>query len=60
MLTLQFPFIHSFKDVVLYDDVCLYGHINWILVQAQQQPSSGLSQDSTLVRGGEARSKPGL
>ena len=40
----QFPFHHSFLDVVPPSDVCLYGHINWPLAQAQQQYSIGLSQ----------------
>ena len=34
---------------------CLYGHINWSLVQVQQQSSMGLFQSFLPVRGGKAR-----
>ena len=34
---------------------CLFGHINWSLVQAQQQSSTGLSQSYPFKRGGKAR-----
>ena len=37
----QFPFLHSLKEVVPPSEACLYGHINWSLVQAH---SVGLSQ----------------
>ena len=39
----QFPFLHSLKDVIPPSEACLYGHINWSLVQAKQQSSIGLS-----------------
>ena len=51
----QFPFLHCLRDVIPPSDACLYGHINWSLVQAQQQSSIGLSQPFTPKRGGKAR-----
>ena len=53
---LQFPFLHTFKDSVTPSEACLYDCINCILAQAQQQPY-GLSQVSTSMRSGKARSK---
>ena len=38
----QFTFFHGLKDIVPPSEVCLYGHINWSLAQAQQQSSIGL------------------
>ena len=40
----QFPFLHSLRDVIPPSEACLYSHINWSLVQVQQQSSMGLSQ----------------
>ena len=37
----QFPF-QSCKDNIPPNEACLYDHINWILAQTQQQPSSSL------------------
>ena len=36
-------------------EACLYGCINWSLVQAQQQSSLGLSQSFPPKRGGKTR-----
>ena len=38
----------------------LYSHINWSLVQAQQQFSLGMPQPSTSMRFGKARPKIGF
>ena len=48
----QFPFLHSLKEVIPPSETCLYGHINWSLVQAH---SVGLSQSFPPKRGGKAR-----
>ena len=48
----QFPFLHSLKEVIPPSEACLYGHINWSLVQAH---SVGLSQSFPPKRGGKAR-----
>ena len=57
---LQFPFLHSLKDVVPPSEACLYGPINWCQAQAQQQSSMGLSQGFPSKRGGTARSWTGF
>ena len=31
---LQFPFLHSCREVIPPSEACLYGHINWSLAQA--------------------------
>ena len=49
---LQFPFLHSLKEVIPASEACLYGCINWSLVQAH---SVGLSQSFPPKRGGKAR-----
>ena len=36
-------------------EACLYCHINWSLMQAQQQSSMGLSQSFPSKRGGKTR-----
>ena len=46
--------------MVLPSEVCLFGHINWFLAQAQQQSSMGLSQSFPSKRGGKARPRPGF
>ena len=46
----QLPFLHNFKDSVPSSEACHYGHINWSLVQAQQQSSLGLPQSAISVR----------
>ena len=51
----QFPFLYSFKEVIPPSEACLYDHINWSLVQAQQHSSMGLSQSFLSKRGGKAR-----
>ena len=48
----QFPFLHSLREVIPPSEACLYGHINWSLVQAH---SVGLSQSFPPKRGGKAR-----
>ena len=48
----QFPFLHSLKEVIPPSEACLYGRINWSLVQAH---SVGLSQSFPPKRGGKAR-----
>ena len=45
-------FLHSLKEVIPPSEACLYGHINWSLVQAH---SVGVSQSFPLKRGGKAR-----
>ena len=54
------PFLHSLGDVIPPTEACLYGHINWFLVQAQQQSSMGLSQSFPSMRGGKARPQTGF
>ena len=51
----QFSFIHSLRDLIPPSEVCLYGHINWSLLQTQQQSSIGLSQSFPSKRGGKTR-----
>ena len=53
----QFPFLQSLKEVIPPSEACLYGHINWSLVQAH---SVGLSQSFPPKRGGEARPQTGF
>ena len=48
----QFPFLHSLEEVIPPSEACLYGHIDWSLVQA---PSVGLSQSFPPKRGSKAR-----
>ena len=38
----------------------LYGHINWCLVQAQEETSMGLSQSFPSKRGGKAKPLTGF
>ena len=38
----------------------MYGHINWSLVQAQQQSSIGMSQSFPPKRGGKTRPQTGF
>ena len=57
---LQFTFPHNFQNTVPPTGDCLYGHINWSFVQAQQQSSLGLFQSPTSVRGGKAKHKASL
>ena len=54
---LQFPFLHNLKEVIPPSEACLYGHINWSLVQAH---SVGLSQSFPPKRGGKARPQTGF
>ena len=56
----QFPFLHSLRDVIPPSGACLYGHINWSLVQAHQQSSMGLSQSFPSKMGGKARPQTGF
>ena len=56
----QLLFLHSLRDVILPSEACLYGHINWSLVQAQQHSSMGLSQPVASKRGDNARPQPGF
>ena len=56
----QFPFLHSLIDVIPPSEACLYGHINWSLVQAQQWSSMGLSHSFPSKRGGNTRPKAGF
>ena len=56
----QFPFLHSLRDVIPPSEACLYGYINWSLVETQQQSSMGLSQSFHSKRGGMARTKTGF
>ena len=58
--TLQVPFLHSLREVIPPNEACLYGHINWSLVQGQQQSSIGLSQSFPSKMGGKARSQTGF
>ena len=60
VLALQFPFLHSVKDVIPPSEACLYGCISWSLAQAQQQSSLGLSQSFPYKRGGKASPWPGF
>ena len=53
----QFPFLHSLKEVIPPSEACLYGHINWALVQTY---SVGLSQSFPPKRGGKARLQNGF
>ena len=53
----QFPFFHSLKEVIPPSEACLYGHINWSLVQAH---SACLSQSFPPKRGGKARPRTGF
>ena len=48
------PFF-SFKSSGPPSEACLYGHINWSLVQAQQQSSLDLFESSISMRGGRTR-----
>ena len=54
---LQFPFLHSLKEVIPPSEACLYGRINWSLAQAH---SVGLSQSFPPKRGGKARPQTGF
>ena len=56
----QFPFLHSLREVIPPIEACLYGHINWSLVKAQQQSFMGLSQSFPFKRGGKARPQTGF
>ena len=56
----QFPYLHSLREVIPPSEACLYGHINWTLVQAQQQSSMSLSQSFPSKRGGKARPQTGF
>ena len=58
--TSYFPFHHGLKDVVPPSEACLYGHIKWSLVQAQQQSLIGLSQSFPPKRGGKTRQWTGF
>ena len=40
-------------------EACLYGHINWSLVQAQRQSSMSLSQSFPSKRDGKTRPQTG-
>ena len=51
----QFPFLYSPWNVIPPSDFCLYGHIKWSLVQAQQQSSMSLSQSLPSKRVVKAR-----
>ena len=53
----QFPFLHGLKDVVPPSEACLYGCINWSLVQTHQQSSIGLSPSFPSEWGGKARTR---
>ena len=48
----EFPFLHDLKEIIPPIEACLYGCINWSLVQAH---SVGLSQAFPPKRGGKAR-----
>ena len=50
-----FPFLHSLGDVIPPSEAYLYGHINWPMVQAQQQSPMGFSQSFPSKRGGKTR-----
>ena len=56
----QFPFLHNSKDLVPPSEACLYGHISWLLAQAHNQSSLGLSQSSSSVKGDRAKPKAGF
>ena len=51
------PFFHSLRDVIPPSEACLYGCINWSLVQAS---SVGLSQSFPPNRDGMARPQTGF
>ena len=53
----QFPFLHSLKEVIPPSEVCLYGHINWSVAQAN---SVGLSRSFLPKRGGKGRPQTGF
>ena len=55
-LVFPLPFLHNIKNYAPPSEACLYGNINWLLAQAHQQSSLGLSQSSTSVK--SARAKP--
>ena len=42
---LQFNFLNTITNIVPPNEACLYCCIYWTLVQAQQQPFSGLLDD---------------
>ena len=46
----QYPFLHNIKDSIPPSEACLYGQINWLLAQADQQSTLGLSKCSALMR----------
>ena len=56
----KFPFLHSLREVIPPSEACLYCHINWSLVQVQQQSSLGFSQSFQSKRGGKARPQTGF
>ena len=56
----HFPFLHSLRDVIPPSEACLYGHINWSVAQAQQQPSMGLSQSFPPKKDGKTRTCTGF
>ena len=60
VLVSQFPFLHSLQDMVSPSEACLYGHINWSLVQALKQPFMGSPQSFPPMRGCKARPKMGF
>ena len=56
----QFPFLNSLRNVIPPSGACLYGHITWSLLQAQQQSSMSLSQSFSCKRGGKTRPLTGF
>ena len=59
LLGLHFSLLHSFKDTLLASKTCYYGHVNWILPQAQQQPSSGCQRLQLMQKVANPSSKLG-
>ena len=51
----QLPILHNIKDSIPSNEACLYGHINWLLAQANQQSTLGVFQSSTSTRGATAK-----
>ena len=56
----EFTFLHSIKDSIPPSEACLYGCINWSLVQVHHHSSLGLSQSLTSLQGARARPRAGF
>ena len=52
-------YFYSLRDVIPLGEACLYGCVNWPLIQDQQQSSMGLSQSFPPKRAGKTRPQTG-